>query len=114
MLNIFSLVGGIDTCAQAVVFLCVYLLVILHNEVLLVNDIILYVLVSTCVISLGFDNKVINEGEKLHFTLRLNPNPPNPSSFYASPEPTLPRPTVTQSHSCLNLSLSLSLLSHNN
>lgn len=57
-------------------------------------------------ISLGFDNKVINGGEKVHFTLRLKPNPPNPSSFYASPEPTLPWPTLPQSHSCLSLSAS--------
>lgn len=38
------------------------------------------------VVNLRFDNEVINEGEKLHFTLRLDPSPPNPSSFYASPE----------------------------
>lgn len=80
-----------------------------HNEVrIFVNDIILYVFVSMYVVSLGFDNKVINEGEKLHFTLRLNPNPPNPSSFYASPEPTLPRPTLIQSHSCCWIFLSRS------
>ncbi len=61
-----------------------------------------YVFVTVYVISFGFDNKVINEGEKLHFTLRLNLNPQNPSSFYASPELPLPQPSVTQSHSCLN------------
>lgn len=64
---------------------------------------------SRYVISLGSDNKVINEGEKLHFTLRLNPNPPNPSSFYAPPEPTLPWPpshTISQLFESPPLSLS--------
>lgn len=59
--------------------------------------------------SLRVHNKVVNGGEKLHFTLRLNPNPPNPSSFYASQEPILNWPTVTHSHICLNVSLFLSL-----
>lgn len=47
--------------------------------------------------SLRIHNKVVNGGEKLHFTLILNPNPPNPSSFYASQEPILNWPTVTHS-----------------
>lgn len=60
--------------------------------------------------SLRAHNKVVNGGEELHFTLRLNPNPPNPSSFYASQEPILNWPTVALSRlfECLPLSLSLS------
>lgn len=59
--------------------------------------------------SLRVHNKVVNGGEKLHFTLRLSPNPPNPSSFYASQEPILPWPSVTHSHICSNVSLPLCL-----
>lgn len=95
-------------------FFCVCkCLLFITVECRLDHEIIMYVFVSVYVISLGFDN-VINEGEKLHFTPRLIHMPPNPSSFYASPEPTLTWPTLTQSH-CLPetapppLSLCLSL-----
>lgn len=47
----------------------------------------------------GVDNKVINGGEKVNFTARLKPSPPNPSSFYASREPALHWPIPLQSHS---------------
>lgn len=55
----------------------------------------------------GVDNKVFNGGEKVHFTPRLKPNPLNPSSFYASPEPTLHWPTTSQSRSSSRHSASL-------